>query len=110
GAHVEWLPQTKEIKIYKGERRLELQLGSDQLKINGVVHKMDVAPALEKERTLVPIRFVSEYLGLNVGWEETTRTVIVSDPISVYVDGQPFTEENNTLRYKEQIYLPIFKL
>lgn len=110
GAHVEWLPQTKEINIYKGERLLNLRLGSNQIKVNGVVHTMDVAPILAEERTMVPVRFVSEYLGLPVGWMESTRTVIISDPIQVYVNGEPFSEGKPPLRYKDQIYLPIFHL
>lgn len=107
GAHVEWLPATKEIKIYKGERLLELQLGSKEIKVNGRTEYMDIAPHLEQERTLVPIRFVSQYLDLNVGWEESERMVLVSNPIYVYVNGLPLAEANTTFLYHQQLYLPI---
>jgi hypothetical protein len=40
---------------------------------------MDVAPFIDKNsnRTLVPIRFVSEFLGGTVDWNATTRTVTI---------------------------------
>jgi len=47
--------------------------------VNGVEQTMDVAPFIDKNsnRTLVPIRFVSEFLGGTVDWNATTRTVTI---------------------------------
>lgn len=110
GAQVEWYPQTKEIKIVKEDTKLELQLGNKQIIVNGKTYQMDIAPYVDQERTLVPIRFVSEFLGLNVGWEATQRMVIVSEPVYVYVNGQPLAKSYSTMKYNQQVYLPIFKL
>lgn len=46
-----------------------------QLWINGKYVKSDVAPVVENQRTLVPIRIISENLGIQVKWDQATQTV-----------------------------------
>ena len=41
---------------------------------------MDSPPVISGGRTLVPIRFISESLGLVVNWDSNTMTVIVNTP------------------------------
>lgn len=39
----------------------------------------EIAPYInEDNRVLIPVRFVAEYLGFDVGWDESTRTVTIS--------------------------------
>lgn len=45
------------------------------LKINGNVISTDVPPVIENDRTLVPIRVISENLGAEVDWDDNTQTV-----------------------------------
>ena len=40
---------------------------------------MDVPMIIREDRTLVPIRFMSNALGMQVGWDGVTRTVVVMD-------------------------------
>lgn len=35
-----------------------------------------VAPVIKDDRTLVPLRFIAESFGAEVGWDETTKTVM----------------------------------
>lgn len=53
-----------------------------KLWVNGNYVNPDVPPVIENERTLVPVRFVSENLGLNVEWIQETQTAIISDDIN----------------------------
>lgn len=39
---------------------------------------LDTFPVIKNSRTFVPLRVVSEYMGLNVNWDNSTRTVNVS--------------------------------
>ncbi len=39
----------------------------------------DSAPFISNGRTMVPVRFISEALGLKIGWEDATKTVIIGD-------------------------------
>ncbi|MFO7612366.1 MAG: stalk domain-containing protein [Clostridia bacterium] len=44
------------------------------------------APVIENDRTLVPIRFVTEELGATVTWDDASRTVLVEkDNLSIFL-------------------------
>lgn len=46
------------------------------VKLDGQTLKFDVAPIIENDRTLVPLRAIFEALGAKVEWDGTTNTVI----------------------------------
>lgn len=52
-----------------------LTIGSTEAIVNGKEITLDVAPVIMNNRTLVPIRFVSEALGYEVSWDEATQQV-----------------------------------
>ncbi len=39
---------------------------------------MDTVPVIKNDRTMVPLRFVGEFLNATVGWDDATRTVTVT--------------------------------
>lgn len=43
----------------------------------GIARIMDVAPFIEDNRTWVPLRFLSEAFGAEVGWKQETQQAIV---------------------------------
>ena len=60
----------------------------------------DAQPFIDtRNRTLVPIRFVSEALGANVDWENDTRTVVIQkdDDNIRYTIGQPIAYFNDEM-------------
>lgn len=60
--------------------KLILTIDKNVASVNGVQKTMDVAPFIDasSNRTLVPIRFVSEFLGGTVSWDAQTRTVTIN--------------------------------
>lgn len=58
--------------------KLELTLGKKGYKLNGIEMSMDVASMVVKGRTLVPLRFVADSLGAKVGWDNITKTVMIT--------------------------------
>jgi len=59
------------------------------IKIDGNVVKSDVAPVIENDRVLVPVRSIFEYMGGKVFWDDTTKTVIIikgNDVISMVIN------------------------
>ncbi|MHB1043677.1 MAG: copper amine oxidase N-terminal domain-containing protein, partial [Eubacteriales bacterium] len=48
---------------------VRLQIGSNAAFKNEVQVMLDVPPRIVNDRTLVPLRFVSEALGAQVGWD-----------------------------------------
>lgn len=88
-------------------KSIELTLGSNDIYVNdGTIEKktVEVAPFTENGRTLVPVRIVSENLGLNVGWDDLTKTVTISgDALNIkLVIGSNIAYVNN-----EQVSLDV---
>lgn len=64
-----------------------LKIGSDEvltLDVSSVakVEKTDAAPLIKNNRTLVPLRAISEALDCDVNWDEKTRTVTVESKLT----------------------------
>ncbi|WP_255405080.1 glycosyl hydrolase family 18 protein [Thermoanaerobacterium sp. RBIITD] len=56
--------------------------------INGIKKSLNEAPFIANGRTMVPLRFISEALGADVNWDESTYTVNIStDPYKCYILG-----------------------
>ena len=53
---------------------IQLRIGSVNANVDGQVRQLDVAPFVVGSRTLVPLRFISESLGANVAYDDTSRT------------------------------------
>ncbi len=81
---------------------------------NGVKTKGDAPGFLMNDRTMVPVRAISEAFDLEVGWEESTRTVTIGDDTTMQLDSNiiqkgeeviesdvPATERN------DRTYLPL---
>lgn len=52
-----------------------MQVGSKTMFVNGKAYEKDAAPVIVNDRTLVPIRFVTESLGGMVAWNAETKEV-----------------------------------
>ncbi len=80
GGTVIWLPETNTTEIRFDGNRMQLVLDSKTAFFNGEAHKLDVPPQAINNRTLMPLRFVAEKFGFNVGWNGDTRTVVITTP------------------------------
>ena len=78
GASIEWDETTKTVTAQKDGTVITLTIDSDYAYQNGEAVELDAPAKIIGDRTLVPVRFVAESLGLSVGWDETTRTVTLS--------------------------------
>ena len=107
--------------LYVGETA-ELAVGEPKALINGVPYYIDGedntnAPYVVNDRTMVPIRFISEAFGANVAWDEETGTVTVKDlgttitmtvNSSVYtVNGEERTMDAAPEIVKERVFVPL---
>ena len=55
-----------------------MQIGSKTMFVNGKAYEKDAAPVIMNDRTLVPIRFVTESLGGKVAWNEKEKEVVLT--------------------------------
>ncbi len=77
GATVDWDGNLRQVRGHLNDKNVSLFIGKTTAYVNGIAITLDVAPQIKNGRTLVPLRFVSESLGADVGWDKNTRTAIV---------------------------------
>src|SRR5580700_8032829 len=65
------------INATKGSTTISLQIGSTQATVNGQPQTLDVAPFIVGATTYVPLRFVAQSLGAQVGYDASTRVVAI---------------------------------
>ena len=78
GAEVTWDGETKSVKIVDGTTEIALQIESNTAVVNGEEKTLDAAPELTNDTTMVPLRFISETLGAEVGYVHETQSITVS--------------------------------
>mgnify|MGYP001190455353 FL=1 len=80
GATVGWDPAAKAVTVIQKGRTIVMTIGQKTALVNGNPVELLYPPQLVKDRTMVPIRFVSEQLGLGVEWRQSSRTIMISTP------------------------------
>ncbi|AUO06886.1 copper amine oxidase [Paenibacillus jamilae] len=79
GAKVEWDSKAKKVTASKNDDTLTLNIGSKLAYKNSKPVQLDAATQIQKGQVLVPLRFVSKSLGAKVNWNQTSRTVTISN-------------------------------
>ncbi|MBM6386274.1 MAG: CotH kinase family protein [Paenibacillus sp.] len=75
GAEVTWDKTAKTVTAVLNDQTLVLQIGSSTATVNGETIDIDAPAIILSSRTLVPVRFISEGLGLTVDWDQTAAQV-----------------------------------
>ncbi len=78
GAQVEWDEITKTVTAKSGDQTIKLTIGSNAAFVNGSEVRLDAEPFIQSDRTLVPLRFVSEHLGASIQWDAPHRRVVIT--------------------------------
>ena len=100
GATVEWDGNTQTVTATRDNTVIKITIGDNKLYVNNNVTVLDVPAQIVNDRTLVPVRAVSEAFGCNVDWDGNTKTVsIVSEPYSSAENKQePIMSEDGILQ------------
>lgn len=79
GATVTWNEVDRTVSVVKGNNTVLLKIGSQLVQYdNGADYDVsDVAPKIYNDRTFVPLRLISNALGIGIEWNDASRTVIV---------------------------------
>lgn len=92
GAKFDYFPKdglVETVTIIKDGVSVNLRIGSQLVSYeqDGKNHIItDVAPKILDDRTFVPIRLISNIFGINIDWEDSTRTVIIDSSIPASVE------------------------
>ncbi|WP_308635583.1 copper amine oxidase N-terminal domain-containing protein [Paenibacillus silvisoli] len=100
------------VLVVKGDRTVKLTIGSREATINGKNVTLAQPAIVENGRTLVPIRVISEGLGVPVRWDEVARFVWVgNEDVPKMEDVAELVDINPFLPYYKgrELYLDIFE-
>ncbi len=95
GADVSWDEASQKVSVKYGENLIELTINSDTALVNGEAVSLDSPALIRNNRTMIPLRFVSEALGKYVEYVGSTKQILISDEEPVFViNGTPVTTED----------------
>lgn len=105
GAKVDWNEAARTATISRGNQQLTLTLDSKKAVLNGKQVTLDTPPVISKQRMLLPLRFVGESLGVTVGWDNSTRTVIANETPQIELNGKKPAQMINAYRVADTMYI-----
>lgn len=83
GASIEWNAGTKTVTATKDGTVIKLQINNENAEViksgKSEKIKLDSKPIILNNRTMVPLRFISESLDKQVGWDSLNQTAVIID-------------------------------
>ena len=98
------------VTAFHGDRQVVLEIGKKEITVDGETKALDVAAKIENDRTLVPVRAVSEAMDADVKWDGETNTAEVTTKqgehkIGSVTDEKVVKDEDGTvLMYINYVY------
>jgi len=82
GGSIAWDAAEQKVTVVRNGTTLKLWIGKNAAEIDGKSVGIDtnpaVVPVISYGRTLLPLRFVSESLGLDIQWDGTAHTITIT--------------------------------
>jgi len=75
GASVAWNQKSKTVTIGKDGSSLQLTSGKNTALVDGSAVALDASAQIKNGRVMVPLRFISENLGLQVEWNQAAQRI-----------------------------------
>ena len=88
GATIAWDDATKTVTATKGKLVIKMTIGANTATVGQRTLKLDQSAVVMNNRTLVPVRFVSESLGARVEWDGAKNSVAITHFPDVFVAAQ----------------------
>lgn len=80
-AQVTWNGTKKTVTVVHGKTVVVLEVNKKEAYVDGKLKMMDVPPKVINGKVMIPIRFVSEALGMSVLWDSKVRAVYITEPV-----------------------------
>lgn len=115
GATVDWNNSAKSAKITLNEKEVTLKIDSKAVYVNGskkILHDKAVPRMAtyrsqgNETKTMVPLRFLSEAFGFEVGWDNKTKTASVNGTQAISLTGENKVGSNPQSAVKNQVTTP----
>ena len=66
------------VRAKKDDLGLSMKIGYPIATISEGTYRTDVAPEIKNSRTMLPLRFIADYLCLDVNWDDATKTIYLT--------------------------------
>jgi hypothetical protein len=81
GAQVDWKETDQEITIVSNNKTIKLQIGNSIAYLDGQEITLDTSARIVQNRTMVPLRFIGESLGVSVNWNGTEKIIRLNNSL-----------------------------
>ncbi len=106
GASVNWNNDTETVTSTKDQTTIQLTINSPTMYVNGSAVTLDSPACLVDDRTLVPVRAISEAFGTTVNWIENENTVSIITK-EIPIEEITFNNANDTISVGESKKLSV---
>jgi len=76
-ASYSWDGESRTITAQKDDNLIHLRIGEPMVFRNSQIITLETAPVIRNDKTMVPLRFVSESLGAEVSWNSSAKTITI---------------------------------
>jgi len=92
GGSAAWESSTRKATVMLGNDSLDLWIGKSQASLNGTALAIDsanpaIVPVITNGRTMLPLRFVAESLGIGVEYDATSKMITLTYTIGMIPGG-----------------------
>ena len=83
GFNVDYADDTKQITLTNSEHTIVFKLDELSFTVDGAVRELEVAPFVDNDRTLLPLRALSEAIGKTVFYDDNTKIIAIGDKLDI---------------------------
>ncbi|MBQ3038329.1 MAG: copper amine oxidase N-terminal domain-containing protein, partial [Clostridia bacterium] len=95
GFDVAYDDSEKTITLTKDDTEVIFTIGEEKFIVNGEEKLCDAAPFIKSDRTLLPLRALSEAVGKTVFWESDRKLILIADKLVI--------DESNKSEHSEEL-------
>lgn len=116
GLRVDWNQDLRIATAYNDTMNVSVKLDSGFGSVNGELKPLDASAKIVQERTLVPLRFVSEAFGNEVNWDAKKKLVSINSGFKPYVYSEAlpvvgsFDKLKLILDYAGKFNQPVYRI
>lgn len=77
GGWLFWYPQSRTVRAVNSEREIELRIGLPTARVNNQTLPVEVAPFIDRGRTIVPLSFVRDALDVKIHYDPKTGNLLI---------------------------------
>ena len=78
GGSVDWANELKTVSAFAEGREIKIRIGNSDATIGADTVRLELAPYLDRGRTIVPLSFLKDALGVEIEFDKATNHVLIT--------------------------------